>query len=180
MEPNETGLRPVVPGEAIVHVVRPPQGDDPEAIAEWLLALQGAGIRRICSLLGAEEVESFDVVLDVAYRQMFGRDEVYTDESMEEDELVDADRLFDALAFVDEAVQLGRPVAVHCGEMGFRALQLLALWLVTAKAMPAPAAVAAVRATGALPAKAAGYLPNDDAVAAHVADLKAAWDARRG
>lgn len=178
---NDIGLAPVAPAEEYVYGVRMPgDGDtDPESVAAWLLALQGAGIRRICSLMSAEEVEEYDMVVDVAYQQMFGREHVYTDESIDDDELIDADRLLDALSFVGESVTLKMPVAVHCGESEFRALQVLALWLMTARGMSAPQAVAAVRASGRKPPSAITYLPSDAELIEHLEEIKEAWENRR-
>lgn len=178
---NDIGLAPAAPTEQYVYGVRMPgDGDnDPESVAQWLLALQAAGIRRICSLMSADEVEEYEIVLDVAYQKMFGRDHVYTDESIEDDELIDADRLLDALTFIEESERLKMPVAVHCGESEFRALQVLSLWLMTARGTPAPQAVAAVRSSGRKPPAAITYLPSDAELIEHLEEIRQAWQSRR-
>lgn len=178
---NDIGLAPAAPTEQYVYGVKMPgNGEtDAESVAAWLLALQGAGIRRICSLMSAEEVEAYDLVVDVAYQKMFGREHVYTDESIDDDELIDADRLLDALSFVEESVAQKMPVAVHCGETEFRTVQVLALWLMTARGMAAPQALAAVRGSGRKPPAAISYLPSDAELIEHLEEIKEAWEKRR-
>lgn len=185
MSAKELGLAPASPAETIVFGVHMPglvENDyDAETVAAWMLALHAAGIRRICSLANAEEIERYDVVVDVAYFKMFGRDNVYSDESIEESELIDADRLLDAFSFLEESERLKLPVAVYCAEQEFRSLQLLALWLMVKHNTPAAEAIATVRASGRVPkAGFTGGLPNDRELAGHLEEMKVEWTTKQG
>lgn len=150
---------PATPAEQIVYgASRPGYGRFavPKRLLDaWLDFMATQGIRRICCLLSAEQLDFYEDLLD-AYGARFGRGHVCW-APIPDFHLADVSTLCDTiLPFLAAADAANQPVVVHCSAGLGRTGHVLAAWLVFRHGMDPVHAADAVVASGRDPYEAEG------------------------
>jgi protein-tyrosine phosphatase len=148
------------PTESIVFGSARP-GYRSEQVQAWLTFMQAQGIQRVCCLLSAQQMQSYQTSISLleCYQQTFGLEQVCW-APIEDFHLVNAELLLDTiLPSLTAAQQLQQPVVVHCSGGVGRTGHVLAAWLVAAHQLSNQAAITAVRQMGRNPYEAVFTAP---------------------
>lgn len=121
-----------------------------EQVNEWLQFMQNQGIKRVCCLLSAAQLNQYSNLLGI-YQHTFGVDQVcwapIKDFSFADPEVL----MHQILPFLAAANQKNERVVVHCAGGIGRTGHVLAAWLVAARGFSKKAAIKEIKATGRNP-----------------------------
>jgi len=129
-----------------------------EQVNEWLQFMQGQGIKRVCCLLSASQLDQYSNLPGI-YQQTFGDRQVCW-APIEDFSFADPKVLIhQILPFLAAANQSNERVVVHCSGGIGRTGHVLAAWLIAARGFSKQAAIREVKATGRNPYEAVMAAP---------------------
>jgi len=118
-----------------------------QEVDDWIEFMKGRGIRRVCCLLAASQLDYYDPALLKQYYQAFGSARVLS-APVEDYHLCDQATLdTKILPFLVAADEASEPTVVHCSGGSGRTVQILAAWLVRKHGLSVKAAIDTVRNT---------------------------------
>ena len=135
--------------ESIVFGAARPGYTHPQ-VKEWIEFMQIRGIKRVCCLLSAPQLDRYSDLLDV-YQQYFGSDSICW-APIADFQVVDREILINQiLPFLSLADRQSERVVVHCAGGVGRTGQILAAWLIARRGFSRKLAIATVKQSGRNP-----------------------------
>jgi len=149
------GFAAARPGESVIFGAQRPgynaKSVGKDLVDEWVAFMKTQGIRRVCCLLGPDQLAFYTPDLLEQYRRAFGEKHVRS-APVKDYHLCDRETLdVTIFPFLVEANEAGEPTVVHCSGGSGRTGHILAAWLVRHRGLSAESALDAVVATGRNP-----------------------------
>ncbi len=160
-------LGPASSGERIVFGSRMPgygaRSIPRTVVFKWISDMEAAGIKRVCCLLGKDQLGYYEADLLEAYREGFGPKNVIW-VPIADYCLCHASNLHKILLFLRESDAATLPTVVHCAGGRGRTGLVLAAWLIAGRGFELQKALDSARAMGRNPLEAvqAGNTTIDD------------------